>query len=392
MVYRKKFALLVFSLLVLLSGCASKTEFNPKSAAVKSPKIEINHQLFSQNQRVPPYSELFSLTPEQQQYFLNDYHRRISNGVKPHQALADFMENRLDGFTYHGDTHNASTALRLQKGNCMSLAMITTALAKLVGLEYEFIHISSEPIYDKQNSFILVSSHVQTRLYDPTPVEEEATFSFLRAQVIIDYFPTTNRFRGKVLQEQHLVAKYFVNLAAKQLLDNNVDYAYQLSLEALKYDATHSEAINLLAILHRKKGDSATAEELYKAGLFYDNDNIRLLSNYIVLLKTMNKDIDAQIQQDKLEQLDDPNPYAWMELAYSAQHDKNHRKAIRYFTKAIEMAPYLQSAYQGLYQIYLAEDKPKAAKGILQHAINWSYEPAERKRYKYKLYQLGQKR
>ncbi len=378
-----------FALIVILftCGCAQQPNTLPKKI-LNAPALHINSSLFEVNTLVDNSSLLFKLTDKQKHFFLQDYHRRIEQGIKPHQALADFMTNRLDGFTYHGETYNASTALSLQQGNCMSLAMITTALAKLVGLEFEFKHVSSEPVYDKQNGFILVSSHVQTKIFDPTYQPQQGSFTFIRPSIIIDYFPSSTNIRGHSLQEPTFIAKYYVNLAAEQLVSGNLDHAFHLASMALKHDSTHSGAINILAVLHKKKGDVVSAEKLYQAGLFYDKHNVRLLSNYIVLLESLNRKRDVQLQQTILDKLDDPNPYAWLEQAYVAQTKNQPRQAIRYYKKALDIAPYLQPAYQGLYQVYVDNERNQDAKNIIKQALNWSYEPGERKQYKFKLYQL----
>ena len=381
---------LLFICLLVLSGCAQQAS---KKITTKSnpPQLQVNHALFqTKTNSTPTFDSLFQLTDEQKQFFLSDYKLRLEKGSKPHEALADFMSIKFQDFNYYGETYDASTAILNAQGNCMSLAMITSAYAKLVGLEYDYKMVNSQPIFDKQNGYLLVSSHVQSRLFDPTFQQKKGFFNFTRPMIVVDYFSSSNNYPGRVLLENTFIAMYYVNLAAQAIVAGDIEHAFNLSMEALKHDNQYSGAVNLLAILHKKKGDYKTAEALYNYGLFYDENNVRLLSNYVILLKSQGRMDDVSIQQSRLDKLDDPNPYAWLEQAYVAQSEDQQRQAIKYYKKALDIAPYLQPAYQGLYQIYLENNRKKEAKAIIKQALNWSHEPDERQRYKYKLYYLAQ--
>ncbi|RYV03850.1 hypothetical protein SOPP22_02230 [Shewanella sp. OPT22] len=379
---------LLITFTLLLGGCAQRS--HTEQPIKHSPPLHINYALFAPASiEIPSALSLFQLTDVQKRHFLNYYHRQLEQDVKPHQALANYMQAQFTDFTYYGETFDASTAILQAQGNCMSLAMITSAYAKLINLEYDYKKVNSQPIFDKQNGYLLVSSHVQTRLFDPTYEKEEDSITVLKPMVIVDYFPSTDNYPGKLLEEKTFVAKYYVNLAAQKIVDGRLDDAFHYSMKALEYDDQYSGAINILAVLHKQKGDHQTADSLYQYGLFYDENNVRLLSNYLILLKSQHRLKDINIQQAKLDKLDDPNPYAWLEQAYAAQHDNQSKRATRYYKKALDIAPYLQPAYLGLYQIYLENNRNKEAKAILQQALYWTHEPDEKQRYKYKLYQLS---
>ncbi|MBE8168310.1 MAG: hypothetical protein HAW66_08085 [Shewanella sp.] len=137
-----------------LLACAN-TSTILKPQPILPPTVTLNHALFNSDQtEVSPNQPILELTEKQQQIFLANYQKRIGKGVRPDQALAEFLQSKLSSFTYYGETYDAKTAMRLNKGNCMSLAMLSAALAKIAGLEFDFIEVNSIPIFDKQGSLI----------------------------------------------------------------------------------------------------------------------------------------------------------------------------------------------------------------------------------------------
>ena len=108
-----------------------------------------------------------------------------------------------------------------------------------------------------------------------------------------------------------------------------------------------------------------------------------------MLLSSENRQEEVNLLQDKLAQLDDPDPYKWLEEAYTAQKTGKDKQAEIYFKKALNRAPYLNQAYMGLYKIYAKQNKLDSAKAMLVKALEWTYELDERKLYKHKLYSIG---
>jgi hypothetical protein len=166
--------ILPFILTFTFSACSVTTQ-KPSQPI----KIPINYSLFTQ-EKITPISEqaIFSLTPEQQKTFLLHFNEKVDTGLKAHQALNQVLEERLANFTYYGATYNATTAMQLNKGNCMSLAVLTTAYAKILKLDFSYRTVHTLPVFTKKEDVILSSSHLQTIIYDPTFIAKENFFTF----------------------------------------------------------------------------------------------------------------------------------------------------------------------------------------------------------------------
>ena len=376
---------------LLVSSCSTPIQKNHQSNNISpSFKLPINYSLFPNKDNAELNNEdVFLLTSEQQQEFHLLFDQKIADGYAPHKALSQVLKERIENFTYYGETYNSSTAMRLNKWNCMSLAVLTTAYANLLGLDLSYRHISTLPIFTQKDNVILSSSHVQTLIHDPSFVAKDNLFYFSTPAIVIDYFPSEGNRTGRKFSLDTFLAMYYKNIAADALTDKNLNRSFLYAIKAYHYDTENIETINLLAVIHRRSGDLKTAESIYKAGLNKGEPSIALLSNYIMLLKYQQRMEEVEIWQDELNQLDDPNPYQWLGEAYTSNKTGNIKQAELYFNKALKKAPYLHQAYMGLYKIYIKQNKLKKAQTMLVKALEWTYELDERKLYKYKLYNIN---
>jgi tetratricopeptide (TPR) repeat protein len=379
------------ALSIVLTACANKNSHDESMIEPESVIIPINKTLFSNNKAtVILQSDIFTLSPSQQKLILLAVNKKQDQGLKLHKAVEAVLSTKLSNFTYYGETYSAEMTMRLNAGNCMSLAVLTTAYAKLLGLEFSYREVNTLPIFEKENDLILSSSHVQAVLYDADFVEDASTIYLQKPSVVIDYFPSKNNRVGKRFNELTFLSMYYRNLAADALVENKLAKAFILAKESHRYNKQNIETINLLAVIHRRAGDTIGAEKIYQAGLQIQQSSLALISNYIMLLRDQKRFDEAEKYQVKLDNLDDPNPYRWLEQAYIAEQIDKKNKAIKYYEKALENAPYLNEAYLGLYNIYLERGHFAKAKAMLKQALEWTYEKDERKQYNNKLYSLAQ--
>lgn len=376
---------------VALSGCSSQSLVHKDQLDHSDNlNIPINYNLFNiEDVEVINEDEIFLLSNDQQNEFLDYFNQHTQQGFKSHRIIETFLEKRLANFTYYGETFIAEKAMRLNKGNCMSLAILTTALARLVELDYSYREVNTLPVFEKHNNLLLSSSHVQTVIYDPNFTPKKNTLYISKPSIVIDYFPNQSNRAGQKFKFKNFLSMYYRNIASDALLNDNLDLAFIYANKGFEVDSSSIPMVNFLAILHKRKGDLKTAESIYKIGLRSEKHNLALLSNYIVLLQNQERFEEADIVEQSLKELNDPNPYNWLEQAYIAQQDNDPRAAKIYYNKVLSIAPYVNEAYQGLYQIYLAEGKTRLAKTMLKKALEWTYEIKERKLYKYKLYNLN---
>lgn len=377
--------ILFFLISSVLFGCSANKNYK---ASTQDASLFINEVLFSSDIAVIKPAELFNLSSTQQQKFLTFYQQATKSGYKPNEAIESYLIRHLSGFTYYGRTYNASDAMRLNQGNCMSLAILTTAFAHLAGVEIGFLKMHSLPIFEKHGNVILSSSHVQSILYDSDFVPEDNYFYIGRPGIIIDYFPQEENIRSHNIDLMAFVAMYYINIASEFYLEGNYDDAFAYTKAAYQYDSNSISALNLFGLLHKSRGDFIAAESFYELALTKKQKNINVMDNYLNLLEQQGKYTKALDLKRKLKNLYDPNPYHWLEKAQSARYQKRYSDAVALYQKVIKMAPYVKQAYAELRDVYLLQGQNNQAIKTLKSSLIWVHDPALKKKYKKQLYQL----
>lgn len=369
--------------LAMTIGCSSVEKPMAKSKA-----INLNTTLFA-FEPVASEQELFSLTKVQQQEFSSFYQLETSKGYLPHEVIERFLQNNLSNFTYYGKTYIASKAMLNNSGNCMSLALLTTAFSRLVGVEMAYRKMHSLPMYEKHGNVILSSSHVQSLLYDPSFIPEENYIYLNRPAILIDYFPQEGNIRSKTVNTTRFIAMYYINKAAEYYIESDLNKAFAYANQAYQLDNESASAMNLLALLHKRKGDEVTAERLYLAAMESSDVNISVLDNYVNLLRQQGRTAEVQKIKKQIENIYDPNPYHWLEKAQLARSQNELDESEKFYRKAIKLAPYVKQAYLELHEVYLLQGRKSLAISTLQESLPWLHEPKQKRQYKKKLYQLS---
>ena len=172
------------------------------------------------------------------------------------------------------------TLSKKRQGNCLSLAILTTAVARLANVEVGYQLMDMRPVYSKQGQTIFTAQHVRSILYDPDYVSRTDSIVFMRPLIIIDYFPSNRSSIKAMVSEEDFVSMYFRNKAADAIADRDYKKAFWLTNESLAFSPNNSHAINMLAVIYENMGFSQDAEKLYQYGLKYSDEELELLSNY----------------------------------------------------------------------------------------------------------------
>ncbi len=333
---------------------------------------------------------MFALSENQEQAFFeysNDPKRR---NLAAHKLVKQYLESVTQDFDFHNDTRTASEALQTSEGNCLSLAILTTALADLAGVEVGYQLADSTPVFELTGSVVSKGLHVRSILYDPSWTSPmDGGILFTRPGIRVDYFPDgTERFVGNLSYSDY-VAMYYSNVAGEALADGDLDTAFWFSLESLAISRDNVGALNTMAVVYRQAGDEAMAEAIYKYGIDKMPKAVSLLRNYRVLLKRQGRTEEAEAVDARLAALDDRNPFDWIVAGRQAYLDGEYREAISHYRRAADQAPYLHEAYHGMALAYLKLGDADRAESALERALENSRRRATASRYQAKLAALA---
>ncbi|MDP5136968.1 tetratricopeptide repeat protein [Rheinheimera baltica] len=363
-----------------LSACSSTGKLT-----LQEPTLPYSDLLAQVHSDVPSVQDIFSLTIEQEQEFLAYFHAPEHQDLAGRKRLYNFLSQHTAYFDYQGHNYTASQAYRLKAGNCISLAVLTKALADVVGVDIKFQSIISAPVFDMKNSYMLSSDHVRTFLYESDFVSKRGNSYFLQPLLVIDYLPAAGDIVGENISEKTFIAMFYRNLAADALLKENYHQALALLKTALSFDPTYGAVINLVAITHRRLNEPELAAKFYEYGLQVSNRKTSLTSNYAVLKQLQGDEHGAEQLRQSLSRQDDNDPYFWYLLGKTAIEQRHPADAAIYFSKAIERAPYMHELYLELAVAQYQNEQPQRARNTLERAAEMATAKTTQQRYFAKL-------
>lgn len=377
------------ALLLLTVACLHACSTRP--AGIEPQVVQILQQSsrpFGERPQIPGTAEVHALTPAQAREFLDFFNNPALAGEPAFRRLYFYLEGKVQNFTYRNETLAASAAFASNSGNCLSLAIMTTALADLVNVPIEYELVDDNPVYEQHGIVIEKGLHVRTLLFDAHQSAGDG-FVFGNRGIAIDYFPTrAERFVKRVSLKEYQ-AMYYRNRAAEAMRSDDLRAAYWHTMESLRLSPASAESLNMLAVVNRRAGDADTAEQIYLFAIAHSDEKLSLLKNYRILLSSQGRGSEAALIEQQLQQMDDRSPFNWLHLARSAQSEGDLTRAIAYFQKALELAPYLHEAHLGVAMAYYELGALDAADSALRMAIDSTTRNSARQLYKGKLAALS---
>ncbi|HEY0962485.1 MAG TPA: tetratricopeptide repeat protein [Pseudomonadales bacterium] len=381
----KKLLPLASLALLLLQACAQVATM----PAVEPPSFgDSSH--FGQRPDLPTPDELHRLEPDQAQVFLTHFNHPSRAHVPPHVRLAQYVENRVGTYQYSAETHTAASVLRNNAGNCLSLAILTTALAELAGVEIRYQLMDDQPVYEYQGSVVIRGWHISALVANAEWKVAKGSLASLAMSpgIRIDYFP---ELRGRFLanlDRNGYLALYYDNIASDAIARGDYDTAYWNLQESLRHVPDHGASLNMLAVVNRRKGNEAIAESIYRYGIEHADDKLSLLKNYHTLLVVKGRHAEAAAIQQQLDQTEDSSPLHWLQLARASEANADWEGAIAYYRRVVQLAPYMHEVHLALARAYHASGELHHAESALIEAVTLANRVSTRNLYKAKLMSL----
>lgn len=376
--------LAAISISLSLAACAVK----PTATVQAEFALPYSTTMEEASAKVPSLDDIFSLTPEQQAEFLQYFNSPQVQTIPRHRRVFKFLAQYSSGFNYLGENYTAREAYTSKSGNCISLAVLTKALADIADVQTEFQTIISAPVYSMKSDYMLSSDHVRTFLYDPDFKPEEGKFYFIKPAIIVDYLPSFGDLTGPRISQQTFIAMFYRNLAADAVVEKKYDQALALLNAALKYDPKYSSVINLVAVVHRRMRQPELAEQFYQYGLNVATNKATLLSNYASLKLSKGEAAEADEILQSLRQSEEYDPYLWYLLGQTATNQRRYPQAVSYYSKAVKQAPDVHQLQLALAAALYRNQQLEKAVDVLAAATKLAPTGSTRQRYDAKLQAL----
>ncbi|MFT5788136.1 MAG: Tfp pilus assembly protein PilF [Shewanella sp.] len=375
---------LVFYLLFLLQGCSSSNEASHQYAL----ENYYHDEHFTLANDLPSADSLFSLSENDIISVRNDLNRaRLSksSSVMRHQWLANYINAQEGGFRYADNlTRSASETFDDREGNCLSLVLLTAAIAQKLDVQVEYQEIDIPPVWDKQGGFYLVNGHINLKLL---PQESGHILNVSAGPIQIDFLPgrAMQGYDKRRVSQSMVASMFYNNVAAEALVKKEYDKAYGLLKLSLQQDDQFLPAINTLAVLYRYKGLNDEAEAVYKLALKINPEDMNALYNYAIILAEQDRLDEWAGVHRVMELARIRNPYYYYGMAQQAYFDKEYQVALNWYRRAIEKADYRHEFYFGLSRTYWATGDEHRAEVNMKKALSLTNDTHNKHRYQSKL-------
>ncbi len=250
---------------------------------------------------------------------------------RPGQLKLDYDADR---------TRNAAEAFAARKGNCLSLVIMTAALARELRLQVTYQVVENGPTWSRKESIAYLNGHVNLTLgrsavdpfrgYDPARL---LTVDFLPAEEIIG-------LRTRTVGEDRIVAMYMNNRAAEALDAGQLDGAYWWARAAVVRSPDFDDAYNTLGMVYLHHGDLDAAAGVLTHLLAGHPDSALILSNLALVRDRQGLPDQARALRARLAKLEPYPPYHFFFLGKDALARGDYPVARQMFRREVERAGY----------------------------------------------------
>jgi tetratricopeptide (TPR) repeat protein len=288
-------------------------------------------------------------------------------------------------------TRTASQAFAARAGNCLSLVLMTSALAKELGLQVEYNSAFAEETWSRSGALLLRSGHINITLGQRMVVRGSRedprswTVDFLSAGEL-------RGLRTHPIREATVVAMFMNNRAAESLARDALDEAYWWAREGLLADPGFVGVLNTLGVVYQRSGRNDAAEQVFAELLRRDAKNTQALNNLVQLLEQQGLRAEAQPLAARLAALEPEPPYHWFVQGQLAMRRGDVRAAREMFAREVARADYSAEFHFWLALAHFQLGESDAAQRHLQRAEALSTTRNERELYAAKLAWLNQHR
>jgi tetratricopeptide (TPR) repeat protein len=320
-------------LAVLLSACASAPP-PPKPAPL------LADHLFGAPAEKVSTDEVLKVTDAMRRYLAVDIADQLRT-KGPQIGLIDALYRRAQlKLEYDAaSTKTAAEAFEARSGNCLSLVLMTAALAHELQLSVRYQSAYMEEAWSRDGNLLFASGHVNItlgrRMLDAGTMRDISPWT-------IDFLPAEELRTLKVrdIDEKTVLAMYANNRAAEALARGKLDDAYAWAKEALRKDPAFMNSYNTLGVVYMRHGNPDEAERVLAHVLEREPKNTRALANIAETYHRLGRQNDAEAARIRLAAIESVPPFHFFNLGLDAAKQSDWRTAREFFAREVARADY----------------------------------------------------
>lgn len=372
----------IFTLIfILLSGCKS----TDNSHVDIRPHL-LDFAFESGNEVViETPEEIFQLGENANQYVTQLLFTHPDPVKRMKQIVRDMFDRTDFNLLYDGKANTvANDTFNNKMANCLSLSILTYALASKAHLDVEFQEIEIPEYWTRRKGRSLLNGHINLRI---SPPEKAGTLHLTKRSVVVDFDPFSPKkvLPAKEVGKARVLAMFYNNKGADAMLDGDYNAAYAYLKESILTDASFQASIINLGILYRMTNHYDWAENTYKQVLALDPGNLTTLENLAVLYNMRGETKKYQKIMTQVDARRRSNPYFHYIRGEENRESGAYRIAINHYQRAIRLENDKHEFYFGLAKSYAALGDVTTSEKYLRRAKRFAPFDDEKSRYQSKI-------
>jgi Tfp pilus assembly protein PilF len=325
------------------SGRQDRQQRTEKSQRLLLPQAELfADALFAAPTEKPDPARVFALNEPMRAYL----HDNVATGTRlkgPRQALFDSLY-QVDKLKLDYDTavtRDAAEAFTARSGNCLSLVILTAAMAKEMGIPVQYQSVFIEESWSRSQGITFYDGHVNISLRPTTATGRISNLGKSESGLMTIDFVAPEYLdgrRARVIGEQTIVAMFFNNRSAEALAAGRIDDAYWWAKASITHDPRYVAAYNTLAVVYRRHGDSARAAKVLGALLDREPENVVTLTNMVLVQRDLGHEAQADALAQRLKELQPYPPFYFFDQGVLAMKAGDFATARDLFAREVKRA------------------------------------------------------
>ncbi len=332
----KKCSAFFLSLLtsMLLAACAS-------APVTLQPTHLFNDKLFAPPTERVSADDVFAVSDAMKRYLKTEIANQLQvKGMQ--QGLIDALnsKNQLKVEYDSATTRNAAQTFADRAGNCLSLVIMTAALAKELGMSVHFQSVFVDETWSRSGGLYFTIGHVNLtvgrRIHNIKSRIDD------NVMMTIDFNPPLENksYHTWAIKEETVMAMYMNNRGAEALARGQVSDAYWWAREAIRQDPNFLSAYNTLGVVYRRSGNPLAAEKVFMHALARDPESLLFMSNLALVFDDEGRAVDAKILTAKVERRQPYPPFHFFNLGTDAMQAEDFKTARDMFKRELLRDPY----------------------------------------------------
>jgi tetratricopeptide (TPR) repeat protein len=354
----------------LLLACQSNHNLHVDQASLPSDLYLDSQYLSLEPIHIETEQEIFELDDGMRAMVKDKLSSHLTTQQKARVLLNHLFNEENIALSYDGSANvTAKEAYHSKLANCMSLTILAYALADEAGMNISFQDVEVPEYWVRNGEYSLLTGHVNLLVSESEEVDKRVVWGKRNIRIDFDPFVAKKSFPSHTIEKHTLLAMFYNNKGAEEMLNKNYPLAYQYLKKATITDEKFSSAWGNLGVLYKLSGYYDMAETAYSHAISLNRDNLTSLGNLALLLNKQERYDEAKPIEDFIHKVRVKNPYYHALLGNEAFFNQSYKQAVQHYKKAIHLDDEQHEFYFGLAKAYYKQDKLALSKKAMKKAV-----------------------